>query len=113
MATHQADSWHAQAHEHCIEQLAVNPTAGLSSVEVINRLAEHGPNRLAEKPPRSAWLKFFDQFKSLLVLILIGAAVLAGAIGDFKDAIVIGIVVLLNAALGFFQEHRAEAALVH
>ena len=111
MATHQADSWHAQAHEHCIEQLAVNPTAGLSSVEVINRLAEHGPNRLAEKPPRSAWLKFFDQFKSLLVLILIGAAVLAGAIGDFKDAIVIGIVVLLNAALGFFQEHRAEAAL--
>lgn len=39
MATHQADSWHAQAHEHCIEQLAVNPTAGLSSVEVINRLA--------------------------------------------------------------------------
>ena len=73
MATHQADSWHAQAHEHCIEQLAVNPTAGLSSVEVINRLAEHGPNRLAEKPPRSAWLKFFDQFKSLLVLILIGA----------------------------------------
>ena len=46
-----------------------------------------------------------------LVLILIGAAVLAGAIGDFKDAIVIAIVVLLNACLGFFQEHRAEAAL--
>jgi Ca2+-transporting ATPase len=45
------------------------------------------------------------------VIILLGAAVLAGAIGDFKDAIVIGVVVLLNAALGFFQEHRAEAAL--
>lgn len=100
MATHQADSWHALPPERCIEQLAVNPTAGLDSEAVTRRLAEHGPNRLAEKAPRSPWLKFLDQFKSLLVLILIGAAVLAGAIGDFKDAIVIGIVVLLNAALG-------------
>ena len=111
MATYQASAWHAQAPERCIKQLEVDPTAGLESEAVIFRLAEHGPNRLAEKAPRSAWLKFLDQFKSLLVLILIGAAILAGAIGDLKDAIVIGIVVLLNAALGFLQEHRAEAAL--
>jgi len=75
------------------------------------RLAERGPNRLAEKPPRAAWRKFLDQFRNFLVIVLIGAAVLAGTVGDLKDAIVIAIVVLLNATLGFFQEHRAEAAL--
>jgi Ca2+-transporting ATPase len=111
MTTQNTKTWHAQSPEHCLKQLASNPDAGLNNEEVTRRLAEHGANRLAEKPSRPVWLKFLDQFKSLLVLILIGAAVLAGAIGDFKDAIVIAIVVLLNACLGFFQEHRAEAAL--
>ena len=104
-------AWHAWSVARCLEQLAVDPAAGLGGDEVTRRLARHGANRLAENPPRPAWLKFLDQFRSLLVLILIGAALLAGAIGDLKDAIVIGVVVLLNATLGFFQEHRAEAAL--
>jgi len=75
------------------------------------RLAERGPNRLSEKPPRPAWRKFLDQFRNFLVIVLIGAAVVAGVLGDLKDAIVIAVVVLLNASLGFVQEHRAEAAL--
>jgi len=103
--------WHALSTAQVTEQLASAVADGLTVQEAAARLVAHGPNRLAEKPPRPAWLKFLDQFKSLLVIILLGAAVLAGAIGDFKDAIVIGIVVLLNATLGFFQEHRAEAAL--
>ncbi len=111
MTTQNTKTWHAQPPEDCLAQLASNPVAGLDNEEVTRRLAEHGANRLAEKASRPVWLKFIDQFKSLLVLILIGAAMLAGAIGDFKDAIVIAIVVLLNACLGFFQEHRAEAAL--
>jgi len=111
MTTQNTKTWHAQPTEHCLAQLASDPGAGLNNEEVTRRLAEHGANRLAEKASRPVWLKFLDQFKSLLVLILIGAAVLAGTIGDFKDAIVIAIVVLLNACLGFFQEHRAEAAL--
>ncbi len=111
MTIQNTKSWHAQAPERCLEELASNPQSGLNDEEVSSRLVEHGTNRLAEKAPRPVWLKFVDQFKSLLVLILIGAAVLAGAIGEFKDSIVIGIVVLLNACLGFFQEHRAEAAL--
>jgi len=104
-------AWHALATEEVIRRLASDPVAGLAAEAAHQRLAAHGPNRLAEKPPRPAWLKFLDQFRNVLVLILIGAAVLAGAIGDLKDAIVITVVVLLNAALGFIQEHRAEAAL--
>lgn len=84
---------------------------GLTAAEARQRLARYGPNRLREKPPRPAWLKFIDQFKNLLVLVLIGAAALAGAIGDTKDAVVILVVIVLNAGLGFYQEHRAEATL--
>ena len=82
------------------------------AVEVARaRLAEHGANRLAEMPPRPVWRKFLDQFRSFLVIVLVGAAILAGAVGDLKDAAVIAIVVVVNALFGFFQEHRAEAAL--
>ncbi len=84
---------------------------GFTTAEAQQRLDRSGPNRLPEKPPRSAWLKFIDHFKNLLVLVLIGAAILAGAIGDIKDAVVILVVVVVNASLGFYQEHRAEATL--
>lgn len=104
-------AWHALSAEAATNRLASDVVQGLNVAEAEKRLAAHGPNALAEKPPRPAWLKFIDQFRSLLVIILLGAAILAGAIGDIKDAFVIVIVVLLNAGLGFFQEYRAEAAL--
>ncbi|MGA7478462.1 MAG: cation-transporting P-type ATPase, partial [Azonexus sp.] len=103
--------WHALSADESVDRLKSDAVNGLTWNAARQRLADHGPNRLAERAPRPAWLKFLDQFKSLLILILLGAAVLAGAIGDIKDAIVIGVVVLLNATLGFIQEHRAEAAL--
>ncbi len=74
---------------------------GLTATDAQQRLEQHGANRLREKPPRPVWIKFFDQFKNLLVIVLIGAATLAGAIGDIKDAIVILVVVVFNACLGF------------
>jgi len=104
-------AWHAEASAAVAVTLKVDPAIGLSATEAAARLASHGPNQLASKPPRPAWLKFIDQFKNFLVIVLLGAAVLAGAVGELKDAIVIAIVVLLNATLGFYQEHRAEAAL--
>ena len=56
-------------------------------------------------------LVLFGQFKGILILVLIGAAVLAGSIGDTKDAVVILVVVLINALLGFYQEYRAKRSL--
>lgn len=94
-----------------LRHLAVEPEHGLSQEESARRLAALGPNALPTTAPRPIWLKFLDQFKSLLILILIGAAVLAGVVGNLKDAAVIVAVVLLNAALGFYQEHRAEQSL--
>ena len=101
--------WHQLNIAQCAAQLKTDPVSGLSQIEAKHRLTRHGPNQLAEKKPRPAWLKFFDQFKN--VLVLLGAVVLAAAIGDIKGAVVILIVVVFNFALGFYQEHRAEATL--
>ncbi|MDX5410369.1 MAG: HAD-IC family P-type ATPase [Thauera sp.] len=106
-----SEPWHARPADIVCRELEVEPATGLRQEEVAARLQRHGPNRLAETPPRSLWLKFLDQFRSVLVGILIGAALLAGLIGDIKDAAVIAVVVLLNATLGFLQERRAENAL--
>ena len=106
-----APPWHTLGAAECATLLESHPTDGLSPIQAQQKLSRHGPNKLAEKKPRPAWLKFFDQFKNLLVLVLIGAAVLSGAIGDLEDAAVILVVVVFNAALGFYQEHRAEATL--
>ncbi|MFM7785743.1 MAG: HAD-IC family P-type ATPase, partial [Gammaproteobacteria bacterium] len=103
--------WHALPTADVAARLTVDPAHGLDAAEAARRLAEEGPNRLAGQPAKAPWLRFLDQFRSLLVIILLGAAVVAGAIGDLTDAVVIACVVLLNAVLGFVQEHRAEAAL--
>jgi Ca2+-transporting ATPase len=107
----QTPSWHSLAVDQCTKLLETDSTRGLSQREAAQRLTRYGPNKLTEKKPRPAWLKFLDQFKNLLVLVLIGAALLAGAVGDLKDAVVILIVIVFNATLGFYQEHRAEATL--
>lgn len=85
--------------------------AGIEKQDADRRREEYGPNRLPEKPPRSPWALAFAQLRGFLNLILIGAAVLAGTIGDVKDAAMIAAVVVFNTALGFLQEHRAERTL--
>jgi Ca2+-transporting ATPase len=107
----QAPAWHALTRDEVCAQMGVDARLGLSAAEAEGRLARNGPNRLAEKPPRSAWLRFSDQFKSTLILILVAAAALAYVVGDLKDAVVILVVVVLNALLGFYQENRAEQSL--
>lgn len=103
--------WHTRTATAAASDLGVEPAAGLGATEAAARLARHGPNQLASKAPRPAWKKFLDQFRNFLVIVLLGAAVLAAVLGDLNDAAVIAIVVILNATLGFLQEHRAEAAL--
>lgn len=91
--------------------LRVDPGAGLSTREAAERAAAHGPNRLPEPARRPEWLKFLDQFRNWLIGILLIAAVVAGAIGDIKDAVVITVVLQINAVLGYLQERRAERSL--
>ena len=104
-------TWHTLTREAATQALTVAPAQGLSESEVAERLARGGENRLLEAAPRPLWLKFVDQFKNFLVIVLLFAAGLAWTIGDLKDAVVILIVVVFNAGLGFYQEHRAEQTL--
>jgi P-type Ca2+ transporter type 2C len=104
--------WHALNVEEAVSRLKSDVRRGLNTqTAVTGRLTEYGPNRLDDKPKESKWAMFFGQFASSLIWILLGAAVLAAAIGNFKDASVIVVAVLLNATLGFIQEFRAEKSL--
>ncbi|MGC9368002.1 MAG: cation-translocating P-type ATPase [Paracoccaceae bacterium] len=88
------------------------PSAGLTSEQAQARLKEYGRNELARVRQTPAVVILLRQFTGLLVVILIIAAVIAGALGEAIDAIAITLVVLLNGLLGFVQEWRAETALV-
>ena len=103
--------WHELSGAEALAILDSNLDTGLSTQTVNQRINEYGLNQLLEKPSRSKLSLFIAQFKSVLILILLAAAVLAASIGDLKDGIVILVVVIINALLGFYQEHKAEASL--
>jgi Ca2+-transporting ATPase len=103
--------WFGLSSAQACSAAGVDPASGLDPAGVIERRRRHGPNRLAEPPVRPRWMKFLDQFRSGIVLILAVAAVVAGAVGDLKDTVVIAAVLLINAALGYLQEAKAETAL--
>jgi Ca2+-transporting ATPase len=104
-------AWHMLDTAEAARRLGVDPAQGLGADEARRRRQRYGPNRLAEPPPRPKWRAFVDQFRSMLIVILLVAAVIAAAIGDWKSVVVILVVVLFNATLGFWQEHRAEKTL--
>jgi P-type Ca2+ transporter type 2C len=104
--------WHVLPATEVAHRLDVDPHRGLDAAEVGSRTATHGPNRLAEAQRRPAWLRFLDQFRNFLILILITAAVVSLFVSDsLTTPIVILVVVVLNAVLGFVQENRAERSL--
>ncbi len=102
---------HTQPAQALLRTLATDAERGLDPEQVAVRRAEHGPNALAEASPPPWWKLFAAQFASLVVWILIVAAVIAGALGEWADSVAILAIVLMNSLLGFFQEQRAERAL--
>lgn len=103
--------WYSLEIAQIKEELNTDLEQGLSQDEAQNRLNAFGPNALEEAPPRSLFSMFAEQLKEVLVLILIGAALVSGVLGEWEDTIVILIIVVLNAALGVYQENKAEKAL--
>jgi len=91
-------------------ELEVEAT-GLDSAAAARRLELYGPNRLPEAPPRGPLMRLLAQFHNLLIYVLLGAALIAGAMGHWVDTVVILGVVLVNAVIGFVQEGKAEDAL--
>lgn len=84
---------------------------GLSTEEASGLLARYGKNLLKETKPKSLLAKFIEQFKNVMIFILLAAAVLSGILGEWTDTVIILLVVILNAVLGVIQENKAEQAL--
>jgi len=97
-------------HEVC-EKLDSDLGNGLSPEEAERRLGIHGPNALEEPPPRSVFSMFLSQIKEILVVILIAAALISAIMGEWFELAAILVIVALNAALGVFQEYKAEKAI--
>src|SRR6476646_3278337 len=85
--------------------------SGLSAQLAEQRIVEYGFNELIEKKRKPAWLLFLKQFNDFMILLLIAAAIISGVIGDIGDTVVILVIVLLNAVIGFVQEYRAGKAM--
>ncbi|MFZ5485929.1 MAG: cation-translocating P-type ATPase [Pseudomonadota bacterium] len=110
-----AAQWAASAHLHDVEALAraldVDLHTGLSPQEAARRAAQYGPNSLAQVRRRSALVLLAEQFQDFMVLVLLAAAVVSGLVGEITDTLVILVIVVLNAIIGFVQAWRADQAL--
>ncbi len=104
--------WYRKEATEVISLLNSDANAGLGAAEAHRRLAKHGPNELVERGLKNPWRILWEQLTGLMVVILIVAAVVSGVLGDWKDAVAILAIVVLNAMLGFGQEYRAEKAMV-
>ena len=104
--------WHTRPHADVAGELDVAPASGLTRDEARRRLSTYGPNRLAEARIVTKWSLLARQFKDVLIWVLIAAAAVSGLLlNEWIDAAAIGVIVVLNAVLGFAQESRAESAL--
>jgi Ca2+-transporting ATPase len=102
--------WHTLAIETVFAGLKSTP-AGLTAADAVQRLAEHGPNELQAAHRISPWMLLFEQFKNVLIVILLIATVLSAFLGHGVEAIAIAVIVLFAVLLGFVQEYRAERAI--
>ena len=102
--------WHQKSIDEALTGLGTS-REGLSFQVARERLVEHGSNELQEQARRTPFVMLLSQFSDFMILILLGAAIVAAVIGDLGDAMPIIAIVTLNAVIGFVQEFRAERAM--
>ena len=103
--------WHSIKTNTALKRLQTDSQKGLNHIEVKNRLEKYGYNEIKQEEKISPFTLFLNQFKNLLIIILIIAVVLSAFVGELVDAAIILIIVIFCAMLGFVQEYRAERAL--
>ncbi len=103
-------NWHRLSVQETYESLGTNQD-GLNTSNAREKLLTTGPNELEEGKKKSVASILLSQFKDVMILILMAAAIISGIIGDLTDTIVILVIVVLNAVVGFIQEYRAEKAM--
>ncbi len=102
--------WHTLSVERILADLG-SDGGGLSPEEARRRLERHGPNELPQADTVSPWVILVEQFKNVLIIILLVAVALSAFLGEVLESIVIAVIVLFAILLGFVQEYRAERAM--
>ncbi|HSC74294.1 MAG TPA: HAD-IC family P-type ATPase [Gaiellaceae bacterium] len=118
-STHGADGaapaavpWHNLSPDEVLSRLGVDAQRGLDTAEVEQRRAQAGPNKLAEAKPEPGWHAFLRQYRDLMQLVLVGAAIVSmAALQEFSTGIAIIGLTVLNAILGLNQEGKAAASV--
>ena len=110
--------YHHQSKEDTLLSLAADMTRGLTSAQASEKAGQFGPNKLREKKKKTTLGRFLDQFKDVMILILLAAAVVSFVIAcveqnpkEFFEPLLIVLIVILNAVMGVLQESKAEKAL--
>lgn len=106
-----AIDWHTSDAATVLAAHKSDATSGLAGAEADRRLHAHGPNELAAPETHSGIKLLLDQFKDFMTVVLLVAATVSGALGEWKDALVIMAIVALNAVIGFTQARRADQAI--
>ena len=108
--TAQFGQWHARPAQEICAELG-SSTQGLKTTEALARLGRFGPNEMGADRPPSPWRMLLQQFTSPLIYVLLAAMGVSLAMRAWGDALVIGIVLAVNAAVGFFQQFKAENSM--
>ncbi len=103
--------WFALSPADVLAALDVESELGLSTARATERLAADGPNALPEEQPRPGWLRFLEQYRSYMQIILIGAAVVSLLVKEWSTAVLLLLLTVVNAVVGLRQEGKAESAM--
>jgi Ca2+-transporting ATPase len=103
--------WHLREVRDLVRDHAVDPDQGLQAQQIAQLALRHGVNELPSRGSRSLWSLVVDQLSNFMILVLLGAALISGLVGDLLDTLVILLIVVLNAAIGLVQAWRADQAL--
>ena len=103
--------WYTKSIQEVQNELRTDLENGLSTAEAEERLKKYGPNQFEDHKKPSIFKMFWEQINTILIWILIGAAAISAFVGEGTDALIILLVVLINAIIGVLQESKAEKAL--
>ena len=107
----QISSYHSRSAAQVLETMDVEQSRGLTEQDVTRRLDQHGPNKLREAKRRGIWEIVIEQFKSMVIVVLVIAGTVALAFQHWAEGIAIVAVLIVNAALGFVTEWKAMRSM--
>jgi Ca2+-transporting ATPase len=105
------EAWYARTPAQVAAAVDVDLETGLTAAEAARRLAANGPNALPEEKPKPGWLRFLDEYRSYMQIILVAAAIVSLVIQQWGTAALLLVLTVFNAVVGLRQEGKADSAM--